>query len=409
MVYLFVSHGDSVGNPRAAVQRVAQAANEGARAFRLHLENSGKSQAKVDGPVYSEGSDDYGTGWSDGAKGGAGSGSGRGQGSAKAVPKTSANGISSSHSGGGGGGGPAGLSYRRKLELTTSPKSYIHSPTMTFSSIYVLSLPTRQDRRAKMTKIADALGVKIEFVDALDKSLPIIQWIGEQLAVAREKKRGYLANWMGVEPDKVGGLSAGSVWLARHGDVWKGDTSFPSTRLTQLQNPDPDSPAEQALGNILYLPEAEKREEWGGMTWTDYLEKHADEPSASNPLRPSDPEFNITEALWDHMEYQPKRQLNEAVISTWFSHSRVIRRMREKGDESALVLEDDVDIEWDLERIWAGMERRLTGGKGDGFGEGENRVGGKGKDMDWEMVFLGHCWGAEVMSTSIFARSSRSL
>lgn len=58
--------------------------------------------------------------------------------------------------------------------------------------------------------------------------------------------------------------------------------------------------------------------------------------------------------------------------------------MVERGDESALILEDDVDIEWDLERLWSRIERRLP------------------RDADgkyaWDINFLGHCWGRELMS-----------
>lgn len=83
---------------------------------------------------------------------------------------------------------PAGdpLAYRRFLEETTSPSNQIiHSPTMGFSKIYVLSLPSRVDRREEMRKLAEALGVEITFVDAADKSEPFIRWIGERVGETR--------------------------------------------------------------------------------------------------------------------------------------------------------------------------------------------------------------------------------
>jgi len=56
-----------------------------------------------------------------------------------------------------------------------------------------------------------------------------------------------------------------------------------------------------------------------------------------------------------------------------------MKRIIEDGDEKgALVLEDDVDIEWDLERLWASVERRLP----------EN----------WDITYLGYCWGGENQS-----------
>lgn len=47
----------------------------------------------------------------------------------------------------------------------------------------------------------------------------------------------------------------------------------------------------------------------------------------------------------------------------------------ERGDESALILEDDVDIEWDIETLWARIEAKLP--------------------KDWDTCLLGHCWGKE--------------
>lgn len=54
-----------------------------------------------------------------------------------------------------------------------------------------------------------------------------------------------------------------------------------------------------------------------------------------------------------------------------------MKEMIKNGDESALILEDDVDIEWDLEMLW-------------------NPIAGK-LPLDWEVVYLGHCWGRELL------------
>jgi hypothetical protein len=82
------------------------------------------------------------------------------------------------------------LAYRRLLEATTSPANLTtHSPTLTFDRIYVLSLPARQDRRADMRRIADALGLSIEFVDAADKREPFLKWIAERVKESRDERR----------------------------------------------------------------------------------------------------------------------------------------------------------------------------------------------------------------------------
>lgn len=73
-------------------------------------------------------------------------------------------------------------------------------------------------------------------------------------------------------------------------------------------------------------------------------------------------------------------------MSTYWGHTRVLKKVVEEGLGSALVLEDDVDFEWDLERMWSRIEGRLPGGGGGKEGGG------------WEMVMLGHCWGFELTS-----------
>lgn len=70
--------------------------------------------------------------------------------------------------------------------------------------------------------------------------------------------------------------------------------------------------------------------------------------------------------------------MNEGVLSTYWGHTRAIKMMLQNGDKSALILEDDVDFEWDLERMWGRVERKLP--------------------RDWESVHLGHCWGKELLS-----------
>ena len=81
------------------------------------------------------------------------------------------------------------LTYRNHLEETTSPTSQIvHSPTLTFDHIYVLSLPTRHDRREQMSELARAHGLKITFVDAANKDEPFIKWIAERAVEVRKER-----------------------------------------------------------------------------------------------------------------------------------------------------------------------------------------------------------------------------
>lgn len=88
------------------------------------------------------------------------------------------------------------LAYRRYLEDKTSPSTYnTHSPTLTFDHIYVLSLPNRTDRRQEMKKLANALGIEIEFVDASDKSEPFFQWIAERVGESRKLRKQIMVSY----------------------------------------------------------------------------------------------------------------------------------------------------------------------------------------------------------------------
>lgn len=83
------------------------------------------------------------------------------------------------------------LSYRDQLvQRETIP----HSKTLGFTKIYVLSLPNRTDRRNRMLKLGRALGVELEFVDAVDKNSKCVQWIGERVWETRERKAALMVS-----------------------------------------------------------------------------------------------------------------------------------------------------------------------------------------------------------------------
>ncbi|GAA5869495.1 hypothetical protein JCM16303_000490 [Sporobolomyces ruberrimus] len=240
------------------------------------------------------------------------------------------------------------LSYRNHLEETTSPESQIvHSPTLTFDNIYVLSLPTRHDRREQMQQLARAHGLRITFVDAVNKDEPFIRWIAERAVEVRKERLRIMAQVRGVSESSLGGLHVGNDWL--------------------VQTPSPNS-------SVPFPPLLDPRFPSGD--WIDHLEAH-DEANTLHLLKPRNPNLNVTEALYDPNERIPGRQVNEGVISTFWGHSRAMKMILKNQDKSALILEDDVDVEWDLERLWSRIERRLP--------------------KDWDATLLGHCWGKELM------------
>lgn len=86
---------------------------------------------------------------------------------------------------------PRTRTYRQLLEERESTP---HSPTLGFDKILVLSLPGRADRRERMLKLGRALGLELEFVDAVDKTSDLVRWIGERVWEMRERKREILVS-----------------------------------------------------------------------------------------------------------------------------------------------------------------------------------------------------------------------
>ena len=266
------------------------------------------------------------------------------------------------------------LSYHRHLEQEHAPHTYSqHSRTLTFSNIYVLSLPKRSDRRLRMGKIAKALGLTVSFVDATDKEAPMIGWIAERVKEIRDQKRTILATALSKPEDQIGGLSVNSIWL-KGNDRARG-IKFPDMRKLDDRWTLPlDSLS--ATDKIAAADGHVERDGVAIVNWVSYLEGCKDPESLkASGAEPGKP-LNVTELLFDPVEDVEGRQVNEGVIATYYSQTHVWKKMLEAGDKTALILEDDIDIEFDIERSWPNVERALP--------------------PEWDVVFLGHCWGKEL-------------
>lgn len=251
------------------------------------------------------------------------------------------------------------LDFRRFLEMTTSPSGFNqHHPTLGFDHIYCISLPERIDRRITMNKISNALGIQITFINATSKESNLIKWIGEKAYEIRKEKIRRIKKHTGLKSNQIGGMGVESVWLTVNEGKGSNQDGLKDIQLPNLDLFD---------------------EELNGMNWLEYLWSIKLEDHVN--LKPKNPHFNVTEAMWDYKEKIPQRQINSATVSTFYNHLKTIRMIKESGDKSALVLEDDVDLEWDLERRWRTIERRLP--------------------KDWETVFLGHCWGKEIFEPQV--------
>ena len=281
--------------------------------------------------------------------------------------------ASRARQGGDASGEDDSLSYRAHLEEEHAPHSYTtHSPTLSFDHIYVISLPRRTDRRLRMDKIARALGLSFTYVDAMSKEAPLVGWIAERVHEIRNRKRPLLAKALKVPEEQVGGMGITSIWLKA--DDTRVGLAFPDIRKLDERW---RLAGRSAQGQAGHGELADSRV----VDWVEYLESTKD----LDLLRPAAATIGSTgkadvaaELLLDPIEPLAARQVNSAVIATWYSQTRAWKKIVENGDASALILEDDIDLEWDFERIWPNVERALP--------------------KDWHIVLLGHCWGTELAS-----------
>ncbi|EGG10632.1 uncharacterized protein MELLADRAFT_103329 [Melampsora larici-populina 98AG31] len=243
------------------------------------------------------------------------------------------------------------LTYRNQIEsITTSRFILNRSNTLSFDHIYVLSLPNNFKRRQRIQKIGNALELNFTFIDAIEKNSSVIDWIGSKVKEIRNKKRKILSTQFGKHQSEIGGMKVGSDWLLRNEEEVIIKESEEKIKIK--------------------LPALSK-------DWVKELHQHQDDLQSLYQ-----PKFNIQSQLYDPLESKAPRQLSSGTISVWYGQTKVMRKMLENQDRSALVLEDDVDLEWDLGQLWSSVLRRLPK-------DHKNRQEG------WEIVYLGHCWGRE--------------
>ncbi|GAA5910903.1 hypothetical protein JCM6882_001926 [Rhodosporidiobolus microsporus] len=219
------------------------------------------------------------------------------------------------------------------------------SSTLGFSRILVLSLPSRTDRRVEMRKLGSALGLDFEMADATNgREEKWVSWMEERAGEVRRRKMELMAEAQGIPPAQVRNIA-----LAR--------SLVPSSAV-----PFPDLPAS---ANFLsqYLHHSA----------SSSLSRLPSLPSANFPPT-SDSAAEIEAVLSSSLPSRPERL---ATLATWHSHVTLWRRMIDEGwGESILILEDDVDVEWEVGRIWAQIEKRLP-------------------REAWDIVYLGDCGGRE--------------
>ncbi|KAG8700028.1 hypothetical protein FRC09_006216 [Ceratobasidium sp. 395] len=204
------------------------------------------------------------------------------------------------------------------------------------SRIIVIGLARRTDRRAHMERLRRAMGLEFDWFDAIDTADPRVFEIRERVRWAREESRKGVES---VVPD---------LNFAWSDEVEK-----------MLKEGVPDEPV--------------------GIKNADIWSLHDDPRYARLPPLPPVPNPDTRKPL-THMggfNITMPTPISLGAVSCWYSHYQVMREIADGPDDTVIVLEDDVDMEFDLEKRLRDMWPALP--------------------KDWDIVMLGHCqsheWG----------------
>ncbi|KAF8707596.1 hypothetical protein RHS03_04228, partial [Rhizoctonia solani] len=218
--------------------------------------------------------------------------------------------------------------YRQQLASVRDIDNVPHSRTLGVAQrVYVIGLPRRKDRRQHMETLIRAMDIDVVWHDALDMHsklvtdiLERVRWVRAQSRIGHESQvpdpQGLVFKWL---PD-VG--SDAPVPAHDGSDLW-----FIPGRVDPLPAP----PVPDTRPVLLRT-------------------------SGEDTVLPGEP-------------------ITRAQVSCWYSHYQVLLKIARGEDQVAIVLEDDVDMEWDLEKRLRGMWAFLP--------------------KDWDIVMLGHCMSSE--------------
>ncbi|KAF9473873.1 hypothetical protein BDN70DRAFT_843041, partial [Pholiota conissans] len=214
------------------------------------------------------------------------------------------------------------------------------------SDIYVISLPSRQDRRRDMERLRVALGLEWSFVDAYSAESRLVLGIMDWVMAIRAR------------------LPSGRI-------IAETDTS----PVNSMSFSWPDNLEELARST-------QEIELWSSIDSPWDLPTDFGPPSAYRPIACATGDYTIPGApLPEYLILTPAR------VACWRSHLSVIHRFANNNLPDAhgvaLIFEDDVDMEKDIRQQTQALWPSLPG--------------------DWDVVFLGHCWSDEGLGTSLSA------
>lgn len=232
-----------------------------------------------------------------------------------------------------------------------------------FSHIFVVSRPTRLDRRSSMEQLRATLGLEWKFVDAIWSQDPDVEKLQDCVRLHRKHTPGRQFHW---PSDEEFGSVSSSAFLPNGSLPWQSiptPCTYPApTALTSLNTSSPLDTSE------VVQPSA---------AITTFLQ-----PRAMLPPMP------LTCAVQDRthgVKYKSSLPsfmlLTPPKLACWYSHLDAILRFihgRPGLGQAALILEDDVDMERDIDARLQDVWQILP--------------------ADWDIVFLGesqvlyHAW-----------------
>ncbi|KJA20831.1 hypothetical protein HYPSUDRAFT_166395 [Hypholoma sublateritium FD-334 SS-4] len=200
------------------------------------------------------------------------------------------------------------------------------------SELLVISLPNRQDRRRDMEMLRMTLGLQWGYVDALSSDSPLVAII-----------LGWVAAGRSVVPPALGDTNTANF-------SWPDDLEAIAASSEEIS---------------LWVD--------GNSPW-DLVASGFPLSTPYPPIVCATKDYTIaTGLLPEHMILTPAR------VACWHSHLAVIQKfannLRPHGSGVALIFEDDVDMEKDIDQQTHALWRTLP--------------------ADWDIVFLGHCWSDE--------------
>ncbi|PCH33188.1 hypothetical protein WOLCODRAFT_93084 [Wolfiporia cocos MD-104 SS10] len=256
------------------------------------------------------------------------------------------------------------------------------------AEIYVVSLPHRMDRRAKMEQLRKMLSLRWSYIDAVQSHDPVVDGILHQVRNLREDDTLIITS---SDDQKE------FVWPVNYAEA-PCFSSEPSVSIwkvqTQHQSFLPEENSQNARST--YPQISRSGTAMANLPLTCAKMNHVSGPPYSTSL----PAYML---------------LTPAKVACWFSHLKALRHFagfaadcaagpqqianqlsngEEHSHDVAVILEDDVDMERDirnrLQDIWGLLPAQ------------------------WDIVFLGHCWSNEshypaLTSSTSFSTSRRGI